>query len=408
MSDIQVTMLGGFSIERNGSRVDDSSNRMRKVWLLLAYLIYSRNTGTSQESIRSLLQGGGSDDSADSNGRIKGIFYRVRTMLDQLGASAGHELVLHKGGSYTWNNRIPLQLDVEEFEALCTAAANEPDEQARLAVYQQALALYKGDFLPKLSMEPWVMPISTYYHQMYLSAVEQTLELLEKAERWADSMALCRQALKIEAYSETVCQYLMRSQIALGDGAAALQTYEEMSELLFSTFGVMPSDESRRLYRLATREGGSGAAVPAGTVRDQLREPEGTAGAMFCEYDFFRLLYQVQARAIVRSGEVIHIALLSLHPYGRKELSRKSLDTAMDNLQELLIRSLRRGDIVTKCSISQLIIMLPQANYENSCAVCQRILKAFNRQYPHSPAEIHYSVQPLEPLAPPSAPETVR
>ncbi len=407
MSDIQVTMLGSFSIEKNGSRIDDSSNRMRKVWLLLAYLIYSRNTGTSQDSIRSLLQGSGSDDSADPNGRIKGIFYRVRTMLNQLDDSSGHELIVHKRGSYTWNNQFPLQLDVEQFEKLCAAAASEPDEAAQLTIYRKALDLYKGDFLPKLSMEPWVMPISTYYHQMYLSAAEHTLALLEKAECWSDCSALCQRALKIEPYSEILYQYLMRSQISLGDRAAALQAYEEMSELLFSTYGVMPSDESRQLYRLASRESGS-TAVPVGTVRDQLREQEGSRGAMFCEYDFFRLLYQVQARAIIRSGEVIHIALLSLHPYGKKELSRKSLDTAMDNLQALLISSLRRGDIVTKCSISQFIIMLPQANYENSCAVCQRILKAFNRQYPHSPAEIHFSVQPLEPLEIPSAPENSR
>ena len=43
--------------------------------------------------------------------------------------------------------------------------------------------------------------------------------------------------------------------------------------------------------------------------------------------------------------------------------------------------------------------MLPQANYENSCKVCERLLKAFERQYPHSPVDIKYSVQPLEPMS---------
>ena len=47
--------------------------------------------------------------------------------------------------------------------------------------------------------------------------------------------------------------------------------------------------------------------------------------------------------------------------------------------------------------MSQYILLLPQANYENSCKVCERIIKAFCRQYPHSPAQLHYSVQPLEP-----------
>lgn len=83
---------------------------------------------------------------------------------------------------------------------------------------------------------------------------------------------------------------------------------------------------------------------------------------------------------------------------GGKELSRRSLSTAVDNLQQLICDNLRQGDVVTRCSASQLIIMLPQANYENSCLVCQRLLRAFGRQYPHSPVSIHYSVQPLEPV----------
>lgn len=41
--------------------------------------------------------------------------------------------------------------------------------------------------------------------------------------------------------------------------------------------------------------------------------------------------------------------------------------------------------------------LLPQANFENSRKVMERIIKAFSRQYPHSPAVLHYSVQPLDP-----------
>lgn len=399
MSEIlTVHMLGSFSIEQNNRFVDDHSNRMRKVWLLLAYLIYTRNRRATQENYLSLLQGSGGDDSADPNGRLKAMFYRARTMLNQLSDNAGHDLIVRKGGTYTWNTDIPLYLDVEEFDALCTRAASESGEE-QLNLYLQALDLYKGDFLSKLSMEPWVMPISTYYHQMYLTAAHKTLSLLEEKQLWSDAAALCEKALKIEPYSEELYQHLMRCRITAGDRSGALRAYEEMSELLFATFGVMPSDESRQLYRDASRDADT-PSVPAGAVREQLKEPAGAKGALYCEYDFFKLLYQVQARAIIRSGEAIHIALFSLHGQNKKDLARRSLDIAMDNLQELICANLRQGDVITRCSVSQLIVMLPQANYENSCAVCQRILKAFARQYPHSPAEIHYSVQPLEPLAP--------
>ena len=396
---LTVKMLGCFSLEQNGTRLDDHSNRMRKVWLLLAYLIYSRSSRITQEQLFSLLRSSGSDDAADPNGRIKAMFYRARTLLNQLGEDAGHRLILHKGGSYSWNTQIPLSLDVEEFDRLCSAAAGEADDTRRLELYQQALALYEGDFLPKLATEAWVMPINTYYHQMFLTAVRSTLTLLEGSERWTEAAALCEQALSVEPYSEELYQHLMRARIALDDRPGALAAYEELCEVLFSNFGVMPTDESRQLYRAAGRETQS-SILPAGALSELLKEPAGARGAMLCDYDFFRLLYQVQARSIGRSGDTVHIALLSLHGYGRKELARRSLDTAMDNLQDVIVHGLRQGDIVTRCSISQFIIMLPQANYENSCAVCQRVVRAFGRQYPHSPATIQFTVHPLEPTVP--------
>jgi len=396
-SELKIQMLGAFSIQNGSKRIDDQSNRMKKVWLLLAYIIFSRESQATQTNYLDLMQSSGSEESANPNGRVKAMFYRVRTLLNELDEGAGHEWIIRKNGTYAWNTRIPVEVDVEVFERLCLEAHGLSDDTQRLARYRQALALYGGDFLPKLSMEHWVMPIAAYYHQMYITAVEETLSLLERGQLWEDLVSVCRQALKIEPYSESLYQHLMRGYIALKDRPKALSAYEELSELLFSNFAVMPSDESRALYREASREEES-LAVPVASVRDQLREPSAAKGAVYCEYDFFKLLYQVQARAILRSGDVIHIALFSVHGHRGKELARRSLDLAMNNLQELIVSNLRQGDVVTRCSVSQFIVMLPQANYENSCAVCQRLLKAFYRQYPHSPADIRYSVQPLDPL----------
>ena len=396
---LNVRMLGEFSISLGEHTIDDGSNRMRKVWLLLAYLIYTRQKRSTQDQFLSLIRGSDSGEVDDPAGRLKALLYRCRTMLNQLYDTAGHDLIQRKQGSYGWNTEFPIRVDVEEFDRLCARAAAAQDEEEKLSCYRQAMALYRGDFLPKLNMEPWAMPIAAYYHQAFLDGAEQTLALLEKRQAWEESAALCGRALQIEPYSESLYQHLMRCRIALGDREGAVVAYEEMSELLFDTFGVMPSEDSRQLYREASRQTND-RSVAIGTVREQLREAEDATGAMLCEYDFFRFLYQVQARAIVRSGDVIHIALLSLHGKDRQPLAKRSMEIAMDNLQELILRNLRQGDVVSLCSPTQLIVMLPQANYENSCAVCQRVIRAFYRQFPHSPTDIHYAVQPLEPMIP--------
>lgn len=400
METLHISMLGGFSLRCGEACVEDSANRMKKVWLLLAYLIYSRNSRSTQESFVSLLQGAkGGDPIEDPSGRLKALFYRARSMLAPLFPDAGHSLIRNAGGLYSWNTQYPLTLDVEEFDRLCSSPAS--DEESQLSRYLQAMELYRGDFLPKLAMEPWVMPINSYYHQLFLDTAQKALALLTARNRWQEATELCDKALKIEPYSEELYQHRIRCLMAVGDKNAAIASYEQMCEVLFDTFGVMPSDESRLLYREATKLSND-QSLTLGTVREQLREPMPAKGAMFCEYDFFRMLYQVQARSILRSGEVIHIALLSLHGEDRQSLPRRSLDIAMENLKELVLRNLRQGDVVTQCNMSQLVIMLPQANYENSCAVCRRIEKAFFRQYPHSPARIHISVHALEPMLPAS------
>lgn len=94
---IRITMLGNFSIQCGDSCVDDHSNRMRKVWLLLAYMIYNRNSRITQEQYLSLLQGAkGTEEFDDPSGRMKALFYRARAMLDQLYLGAGHQLITRK------------------------------------------------------------------------------------------------------------------------------------------------------------------------------------------------------------------------------------------------------------------------------------------------------------------------
>ena len=70
---------------------------------------------------------------------------------------------------------------------------------------------------------------------------------------------------------------------------------------------------------------------------------------------------------------------------------------ARDQIVLLLRGNLRRGDVISRCSVSQFVIMLQQANYENSCMVAERLTGAFYRRYPHSSARLRCMVQPLIP-----------
>lgn len=390
---LQVQMLGQFTLRYGDRTISDSDDRSRRVWSLLAYMLYNHGRSFAQEELIHLYWRN-SEKSADPGNALKSIFHRIRTALDKLQPGLGRLLIRRKAGRYFWNNIMPLSLDIEDFEAHFHAAEAAGDDDVRLAEYQAALALYAGDPLPRMTDEIWTIPIVAYYHSLYTRAAAGAIELLEKQERTAEAVALCRRAIHIEPYQEDLYEHLMRGLLRTGDMKGAMSVYEEMSELLFAHFGVMPSETLRTLYRQATRTVND-RTLTMDEVCSQLEEPAPHSGAMVCEYDFFKILYRAEARSIARNGHSANICLLSVSGKDGEMLARRSLDPAMNNLQVLVQNNLRRGDVIARCSISQYIILLPQANYENSRMVADRLVSAFYRRYPHSPARLRYTVQPL-------------
>lgn len=390
---LQVQMLGQFTLRYGDRTISDSDDRSRRVWSLLAYMLYNHGRSFAQEELIRLYWSN-SEKSADPGNALKSIFHRIRTALDKLQPGLGRLLIRRKAGRYFWNNVMPLSLDIEDFEAHFHAAEAAGDDDVRLAEYQAALALYAGDPLPRMTDEIWTVPIVAYYHSLYTRAAAGAIELLEKQERTAEAVALCRRAIHIEPYQEDLYEHLMRGLLRTGDMKGAMSVYEEMSELLFAHFGVMPSETLRTLYRQATRTVND-RTLTMDEVCSQLAEPAPHSGAMVCEYDFFKILYRAEARSIARNGHSANICLLSVSGKDGEMLARRSLDPAMNNLQVLVQNNLRRGDVIARCSISQYIILLPQANYENSRMVADRLVSAFYRRYPHSPARLRYTVQPL-------------
>lgn len=392
-NSLRVVMLGQFSLTYQGKTMDDSGDRSRKVWLLLGYLIYNRGRTVSADELVNLLH---RKEGANPTGALKTTLHRVRNAMDGLFTNAGHEFILHKSGGYTWSDEHPVSLDIDDFENLYHQGNVETDPEKKLQLWMEAERLFEGDFLKKLSSEIWVVPISAYYHRLYLEIVSGLLPLLAEREMNEQLVAVAEKAIELEPSKEEFYQYLMNSLVKLGRQKQAAQSYEDLRALLLNDFGVMPSEETRAIYRKVLRIINDNS-LQLDAIKLQLNEERAASGAMICEYDFFRVLYQAEARAIARNGNAVHLALISVTGKAGEELPQRSLDKVMQNLQEQIRINLRKGDIASRCSVSQFIIMLPQANYENSCMVSRRIISAFNRQYPHTPARLDFAVEAMEP-----------
>lgn len=390
---LRVRMLGDFSISSGTATVSSGSGRSKKLWLLIACLLCRRGECVPPEELIGLFWGDDAKGSNPSNA-LKTLFHRARAQLDGLWEGAGHDLLLRQEGGYTWAPDVPIEVDADRFLASCQSASEAADEETRLTCLLEAAALYRGDFLEKLSTDPWAQPIAARYRRMYMDCAQEAQRLLEARARWPEAAALCRAAWKQDPCNELFCQGLMNALLQTGDRQGAAEAYTEMRERLMSEQGVLPSVELRELYESAQRAT-SPNTLSAGQLLARLQEAP-ASGAMICGFDFFQSVCQAYVRASERSGDALQLALLSVTGESGA-LPSHSLERVMDHLQEVLRRTLRRGDAAARCSASQFAVLLPQASYANGGMVCQRIVKAFIRQYPHSPARLQTEVQPLAP-----------
>lgn len=396
MEQLHIQTFGVFSISAGGKTVSDAGKRVAIPWTLLAYLICNRGTVVSQKKLIELLWGETSDNrNPESTLRI--TLHRARGLLDGLWEGAGRELVIHKDDGYTWNEEAEMVTDFDEFDRLCLT--EQENEEERLHALQKALLLYRGSFLEKQATESWVIPLSAYYHNLYVSAVMETAKLLSDRGYHLEAANVCRDAVRHELYHEELHRLLMKELMAAGDRKQAVAVYDALSKRLFDDFGIHPGDKIREQYR-ACRSYLEEHVLSAEEVLKHLQEEEYARGALECDYDYFRVLCRSESRSMERNGNATHICLLTVTSATGKPLAKRSTDRIMRQMGDVVRLNLRRGDAYSRCSTMQYVVMLPKANYENSCMVCRRIISSFTRAHPGGNIKIGYVVQPLLPGQP--------
>ncbi len=165
--------------------------------------------------------------------------------------------------------------------------------------------------------------------------------------------------------------------------------------MLRHEFGVTPSKELQALYKKIAKTG-NGIENDLGVIKSQMKEESRKNGAFCCEYDCFKEVYQLEVRSAARLGKPIHLCLLSVSGRHGETLTRRTQENVMRKLSESIKRSLRSGDVYSRYSAVQYVILLPQANFENSQMVMERIARCYKQDHSHSPARLAYAIQEID------------
>ena len=249
LTDLTVNMLGPVEILRDLARplASDawSTKRARDIF---CFIVSRRHHRASKDTIIDTFWGETDFEAVEKN--FHPTVSHIRKALNS-NQPLKQNFLLYRDGDYQLNAEFSYRIDIEEFDRLLSEGENA--RRARqveecISAYENALALYRGEFMQG-SYEPWVEEQRTYYREQYLRLLEALAGVAQTRADWPKSMQLAQLIIRDDPFREDIHCLIMRGHAALGNRGAVKDQFETLKRLLQSELGVEPSAETRKLYQ---------------------------------------------------------------------------------------------------------------------------------------------------------------
>lgn len=280
---------------------------------------------------------------------------------------------------------------------MITDGENAQSDEERIDLFEEAINLYEGTFLPMLNDEQWVIITGTYLESMFMTTAVYLLKKYTEQKMYDSVEKLSTKALSYDSLNENLHYYLIKSLIKQNKMSLAKQHYLATEKFLFDELGINPSEELQELYQEII----SSQRVKEATifdVQDNLIEGE-IKGAFQCSFETFKKIYQLDVRKAIRSGISEYIVLLTIEANDHIKRNSEIIDAIIESTSSLLSQTiystLRVGDSFAKYSNQQYLILLPNCNDENARSVVKRILDNFYKADKYERVKINSKIDEI-------------
>ena len=159
--------------------------------------------------------------------------------------------LLYRDGDYQLNSDFSCHIDTEQFDRLIAegeAARRAGERERYVSFYEEAIALYRGEFMQGC-YDVWVEEQRFYYGKQYMRMLVALAAAAQKNEEWSHSLDLAQRILHEDSFREDVHCMIMRAYAALGNRVAVKEQYETLRRLLRQELDVEPVAETQKIYR---------------------------------------------------------------------------------------------------------------------------------------------------------------
>lgn len=376
---LYVRALGALEIQYGGEPWGLHVSAGGKLMQLLLLLIWGGEGGISRVKLQDSLYDRRTTDAANA---LRITASRLRKKLSQSSLPQGEYVVADKSKYYLKmrDGDLKIQMDACLMEDYYNQAMETENDLARQQLLENACQLYKGELLPVMSGEVWVESLRSHYQETYFNSVRAAFLLMKKHRDYDKMLKLCDEAMEaypLAEWGERKIEVLL----ALKRYGEALKTYEYMTRKFTYETGGIPSESM--LSQL--KQIGGQIEYMSGElddIRKSLLENEWSAGAYYCSYPGFVDCFRTEYRMVERGKRRVFLIVCTIRD-GKDcpvENSVKLQDYG-DVLCEIVHVSLRRGDIYTKYSPDQILIVANDLK-EDKCRIIEnRIVSGMRMRY---------------------------
>jgi len=239
---VRAFAFGRGSVLVGERQVSDLEWRSEKSKEMFFYLLH-RQESVSKEEIFAALWPDLPESKCNSN--FHSSLYRLRRALF-------HECVVRdNNGAYAVNPKGVYTTDVDGFNKAMLEAEVAKSDDARAAKLEEAVALYKGQFLASTYSE-WTEPLRRELEDRYIEALNELGARRLREGRFEEALQLFRALEAVDTYSEAAAYGIMRAHVAMNDGASAVRHYRRFRQLLKDDLNEDPTERLSALYNEAS------------------------------------------------------------------------------------------------------------------------------------------------------------
>lgn len=388
---LKVRMLGQEEISYDGQPILSGKNKITKTLELLLLLLHCGEEGITRSALQGALYG--TDEVSDAGNSLRVTSHRLRKILLEAGFPE-EEYISSKEGIYRFCSTVEMDIDIWKFRELLEKAEKEKQEEKKAALLTEACDLYRGEFLPKLSGEEWVILAAASYKKAYETALEWLIEYLKKRDNYEEILRLV--ALPCQLYPFEEWQTVrIDCYIAENRYKKAMEEYERTANLLSEELGVGPSEHMlEQFQRMSSHISNRYGAIEE--IKKDMIEGEKQEGAFYCTPPSFRDVYRMVRRNMERSGQSVYMLVCSLTDGKGFALEQgDKLEELAERLKNSIQVSLRRGDAYTRYGANQYLVMLGGISRENCHVVIDRITASFTKEHKSWAKKLQCSVTSL-------------